>query len=53
METGDLVFARPFVGRSFAHLHQPALAMAALLFWIEPALTPDDGFHQHRIEMMF
>jgi hypothetical protein len=53
IETGDLVFARPLVGRSFGDLHQAALSMAALLFWIEPALTPDDGFHQHRIQMMF
>ncbi len=53
IETGDLIFARPLVGRYFAHLHQAALSMAAMLFWIEPALTPDDGFHQHRIQMMF
>jgi len=53
IETGYLVFARPFVGTSLAHLHQAALSMAAMLLWIEPALTPDDGFHQRRIQMMF
>src|SRR5206468_1307405 len=41
------------VGRSFAHLHEPALAMAAMFFRIEPALTPDDRFHQHGIQLMF
>ena len=51
--TGDLIFARPFVGGTFGHLHQPALSMAAVFLWIEPALTPDDGFHQHWIQMMF
>src|SRR5436190_22946442 len=27
--------------------------MAAMFLGIEPALPPDDGFHQHRVEMMF
>src|SRR5262249_45846124 len=53
IETGDLIFPRPFVGRSFAHLHQPTLSMAPVFFWIESALTPNDGFHHHRIQMMF
>src|SRR5580765_2359094 len=53
IETGDLVFARPLVCRHFAYLHQAALSMSATLFRIEPALTPDDGFRQHRIQMMF
>jgi hypothetical protein len=52
IETDDLVFSRPFVGRSFAHLHQPALSVTAVLLWIKPALTPDDSFHQHWIQMM-
>src|SRR5262245_6773084 len=45
IEPGDFVFARPFVGRSFAHLHESALSMTAMLLWIKPAFTPDDGFH--------
>ena len=53
IETGDLIFTRPFVGGTFGYLHQPALSMAAVFLWIEPALSPDDGFHQHRIEVMF
>src|SRR5437588_2660703 len=52
IEARDLCFSRPFVGRPFAHLHQPTLSMRAALFWVEPAFTPDDCFHQHRIEMM-
>src|SRR5262245_2796993 len=53
IETGDLVFARPLICRYFAHLDQAGLFMTATLFWIEPALTPDNGFHQHRVKMMF
>src|SRR2546423_12546224 len=53
MKTSDLCFSCPFVRRPFAHLHQPALSMGAALFCIEPALTPNDCFHQHRVEMMF
>src|SRR5204862_4044749 len=49
---GDLGFARPFVGRFFAYLHESALSGSAVLFWIKPALTPNDRLHEHRIEMM-
>src|SRR6476469_6377861 len=40
IETGDLIFARPLVGRYFAHLHQAALSMRATLFWLAQALPP-------------
>ena len=30
-KVGDLIFARPFVGRFFAHLHEPALSGAAIV----------------------
>ena len=53
MEIGDLIFASPFVGCSFSYLHEPALSVGAILSWIEPALAPNDGFHQHGIELMF
>ena len=49
----NLAFARPFVGRFFAHLHQPALSGAAVFLGIEPAFAPNDCLHQHRIEIMF
>src|SRR6266480_837915 len=53
MEIGDLIFTRPFVGRFFSYLHEPALAVSAILSGIEPAFTPNDGFHQHRIKLVF
>src|SRR4029450_711992 len=48
-----LLSPRPFVGRFLAHLHQPALAGAAMFPWIKPAFAPNDRLHEHRIEMMF
>ena len=53
MEIGDLIFASPFVGRFLGYLHEPALPVAAIFVRIEPALTPDDRFHEHGIELMF
>src|SRR5216117_2037624 len=52
-EIGDLIFASPFVGRFFGYLHEPTLPATAMLFRIEPALTPNDSFHEHGIELMF
>src|SRR5881394_891576 len=44
-EIVDLVFACPFIGRFFAHLHEPALAGAAVFFGIKAAFAPNDRFH--------
>src|SRR5215831_16292455 len=52
VEIRDLVFAGPFVGSLFAHLHQSTFSAGAIFFWIEAALTPHDCFHQHRIKTM-
>ena len=41
-----------FVGRFFAHLHEPALSGGAVFFGIKAAFAPDDRFDQHWIEMM-
>src|SRR4029077_9623365 len=35
------------------YLHEPALPVAAIFVRIEPALTPNDRFHEHGIELMF
>ena len=53
MEIGDLVFTRPFVSSFFGYLHEAALSMTPILSRIKPALTPNDRFHQHRIQVMF
>jgi len=52
MEIVDPVFARPFVSCFFGYLHEAALSPTPILSRIKPALTPNDRFHQHRIEMM-
>ena len=48
----DFIFAGPFVGREFTDLHQAALSGSADLVRVEPALAPNDRFHQHWVELM-
>ena len=48
----DFLFARPLAGRSFAYLHQPALAGGTMFSRIKPALPPHHRLHQHWVEMM-
>src|SRR5205814_8783385 len=52
LETRDMRFFGPFSCRTFAHLHETTLASGSNLSWIEPALTPNNGFDQHRIELV-
>src|SRR5947207_5538802 len=53
MEIGDPVFTRPFVSCFFGYLHEAALSPSPVLSRIKPALTPNDRFHHHRIQLMF
>src|SRR5439155_1693975 len=53
MEIGDPVFTRPFVSCFFGYLHEAALSPSPVLSRIKPALTPNDRFHHHRIQVMF
>src|SRR5206468_10879637 len=53
MEIVDPVFPRPFVSCFLGYLHEAALSMAPILSRIKSALTPNDRFHQHRIQVMF
>src|SRR6266576_6158881 len=53
LETGNLVFTCPFAGRFFAHLHESPLFVGPMFSRVEAALTPNDRFHKHWVEMMF
>jgi len=53
LESGDLVFACPFAGRFFAHLHESPLSVGPMFSRVEAALAPNNRFYKHRVEMMF
>src|ERR1051325_5985442 len=46
------IFTGPFLGGFPSYLHESPLSGVPKLVSIETAFPPNNGFHQHRVEMM-